>query len=525
MGKWLHANRNRILETWEAQVRLIVPSAKPVDSQKLTNSIPDLFDNLIATTEDAEGIVNLGRVHGDQRSRIRGYDLEFVIEEYQALRRVIFKVAREHGVVGVKDNDAILDAIGMAIRNATSEFNKVRAAQLTASKIEAENANQAKSTFLANMSHEIRTPLGAILGYADLLKDSQSNVERTNFIKVINRQGKVLSSLIDDILDLSKIEAGHLDIEHIDFRLLDLVQESMETFSKAAKAKGILLTAEVDPETPLTITSDPTRLGQILTNILGNAIKFTKAGFIKVSVKRVGSKISFRIADSGIGMSVDEAATLFKPFSQVDPSMTRKYGGTGLGLILSRQLASALGGNVVLLQSAKGSTFEVTIEAQEPTNILIEKEKLSAIFDSHIKVLLVEDSLDNQDYIKRLLERKGITVAVANDGKEGVEMVHTGEYDIVLMDVQMPILNGYQATRVLRSEGYTKAIVALTAHALPEDRKKSKEAGCDGHLTKPVDQALLFNMIHDLQSQRSFKQGRLSVERSNNAPHVYINHS
>ena len=500
MGQWLSSNRERIMKNWESQVRRMVPTAAPVDSVRLTNSIPDLLDSLIATPKYPSGVVTLGRHHGEQRSRIRGYDLEFVVEEYQILRRVIFKVAREHREMGTEDSDTILDAIGIAIRNATSEFTKVRAEQLTASKREAEMATEAKSTFLANMSHEIRTPLGAILGYADLLKDTDLKAERDDYIKVIARQGKVLSSLIDNVLDLSKIEAGHLNVERIDFKLPDLVEGIRSMFSEAAKAKGLALTTEIDPATPLAITSDPTRLGQILTNVIGNAVKFTENGFIRVSVKRDGPMIKFTVADSGIGMGAEAAASLFKPFSQVDPSMTRKYGGTGLGLMLSRQLANALGGDVVLIQSSNGCTFEATIEAREAANVLVEKEKFAAIFDFHIKVLLAEDSPDNQLYIRRLLEKKGITVAVANDGKEAVEMARDGDYDIVLMDVQMPVLNGYQATRALRRAGYVKAIVALTAHALPEDRRKSKDAGCDGHLTKPVDQFLLFNMIHDLQA-------------------------
>ncbi len=529
IGQWLEENKQRVLDKWEERLRQKIPVTKPIDSTELTNSIPELYDDLVKTLIESKPKeylkkvgVSLGKDHGEQRSRIRGYNLTFVIEEYQILRQVLLEVARERGELDSEDTDLILDTITIGIRNAASEFTKIKTDQLVRAKQDAEKASVAKSAFLANMSHEIRTPLGAILGYTELLKEAPSKSERDKYIQVINRNGKLLSKLIDDILDLSKIEAGHLEIEYIEFNLLDLLNEIITLFSERAKDKNIELIIEFPDDIPERICSDPTRIRQILINLVGNAIKFTSVGHVKVSVKvstyishkvtaikSIYSKgnlsenpsmvLDFLIEDTGIGMNIDDSKSMFEPFSQIDSSMTRRFGGTGLGLSLSRKLARALGGDVWVkhCEINKGCTFVATVEAKAAGSLNPSIKPVETDL-SKIKVLLVEDSIDNQFYIKQLLVEKDIEVDIASDGKEGVDKAMARFYDIIIMDVQMPILDGYQATRLLREKNYDRPIIALTAHAMSEDQKKSIAAGCDAHLTKPIDPDDLIRAISEL---------------------------
>lgn len=394
----------------------------------------------------------------------------------------------------------ILDAITIGVRNAVSEFAKIRAEQLHHSKLEAEKANVAKSNFIANISHEIRTPLGAILGYTELLKTSSSRSEREGYVKIIARQGKLLSQLIDNILDLSKVEAGSLEVESVPFNLRELLDEVLDLFFERAKTKGLRLWAEIDPAIPMHINSDPLRLRQILINLVGNSIKFTPGGFVKIVVTSQGRHLSFSVEDSGIGIADEDVSKLFQPFVQADSSMTRKFGGTGLGLSLSRQLARALGGDVNLekCKVGEGCMVVATIEAKS-SEIVQDFPIRKSNGRIRTKILLVDDSPDNQDYIEQLLKRNGMDVDVACDGRQGVDMAQLDDYDIILMDVQMPILNGHDATMELRKYGYTKPIVALTAHSMFEDHEKSRAVGCDAHLTKPIIQSTLIRTIHQLR--------------------------
>ncbi len=373
-------------------------------------------------------------------------------------------------------------------------------------------ASETKSAFLANMSHEIRTPLGAILGFTDLIVNPKTSQEdRVEYSKIIRRNGKALSRIIDDILDLSKVEAGRLELEYIDFNIRVLVEEITELFLESAKKKNVSLNVEIDPHTPDVINCDPTRIRQILVNLVGNAVKFTSRGSILVRLEPVFNEarlscIRFVIKDSGIGMTSEQAQKLFEPFSQADNTMTRKFGGTGLGLVLSRRLARALGGDVSILNCApkKGCTFIATAKAQEvltstavPTEYVTDSSINSEL---KLKILLVEDSPDNQIMIRRLLANAGMIVDIANNGVEGVEMAGLNNYDVVLMDMQMPVLDGYAATKQLRQDGYTKPIVALTAHAMLEERTRTLESGCNAHLTKPINLRLLIDTIARVQT-------------------------
>jgi two-component system, sensor histidine kinase len=389
-------------------------------------------------------------------------------------------------------------------------------------------ANEAKTTFLANMSHEIRTPLGAVLGFSELLGNPEIALEeRSNCLSAIKRNGDLLSRLIGDVLDLSKIEAGHLDIEKVKFSLVDLLWGAQKSLEHQANEKGIRLGVSVTSPLPETVYSDPTRLRQIIFNIVGNAIKFTPSGAVVVEISSekngVGKHIlSVSVTDQGSGITEDQGKKLFRPFMQADSSTTRKYGGTGLGLSLSRKLARKMGGDVVLADSTPGigSTFLITIAVDSNENVRFVKALDQAVpvpipprIDGQLKgiqILLVEDSPDNQVLITRFLNMAGAQVEVADNGQEGVKKAMIGHHDIVLMDIQMPVLDGYKATRELRNLEFDKPILALTAHALQEERERCLSAGCNDHLTKPVNREdLLSRVAYHVHLSKDSARGKL----------------
>lgn len=361
-----------------------------------------------------------------------------------------------------------------------------------------DKASQSKSAFLANISHEIRTPLGAILGFTELLNESISPNDRAEYAKIISRNGKALTKIIDDILDLSKVESGRLELEHVVFDIQALIAEVKDLFMDIVEKKQLTFSIEFDYNIPQKIYSDPTRIRQILINLIGNAVKFTAHGSIKVVVepslpKMELKQIKFRIEDTGVGMTKDQSRHLFEPFSQIDNSSTRKFGGSGLGLVLSRRLAKALGGDVWVDSSSlgNGSVFIAIVNATIPENELVESPVIEGYTNDFqtraLKILLVEDSVDNQMLVERVLSRAGMAVEIAKNGQEAVDLVRSNSYDIILMDMQMPILDGYEATTQLRKSGYRKPIIALTAHAMVEERRRTLSVGCDAHLTKPLD--------------------------------------
>jgi hypothetical protein len=383
--------------------------------------------------------------------------------------------------------------------------------ELTAAKETAEAANLAKSSFLANMSHEIRTPLGAVLGFAELITDPNVGPSQAaNYIAAIKRNSELLSNIINDILDLSKIEANKMKVIFQEVALAEILTDSKILLDLQAKEKGIILNIALDDNLPEIIRTDPLRLRQTLINIIGNAIKFTSKGSVDVSIhlKSVTDGhyfLEFVIKDSGLGISQDQVEKLFAPFSQGDITSKRKYGGTGLGLVISKRFANLLGGDVVLAQTelGKGSTFSITIDPgvihskltakkNEPEVTAFQGASLSL---DGIKVLLVEDSPDNQMLISRLLKLAGATVETASDGKEAVETANKNNYDVLLMDLQMPVMDGYEATAMLRKEGYNGRIIALTAHALNEERERCLKSGFDDHLSKPINRELLIQRV------------------------------
>lgn len=382
--------------------------------------------------------------------------------------------------------------------------------ELETARLTAENSNQTKSAFLANMSHEIRTPLGAILGFTELMKDPQlESGDRVNYLDIISRNVKALTHIIDDILDLSKVEAGKIIVEKVIFDPRAVFDEVIHLFSETVRSKKIDLKIIYDSKIPEQIISDPARIRQILTNIVGNAVKFTDQGGVTIHVGSedlLQDEVKFKISviDTGPGFPESQTKKLFQPFVQIDSSTTRKFGGTGLGLVLSRKMARAIDGDVQIVSCRvnKGCHFLIKFSAKRVSTKQIiqvtpsEPQNLKNLkLLSGLKVLVVEDSKDNQTLIHKVLSKRGAAVDFASDGEEGVAMALSHFYHVVLMDIQMPRLDGYGATRKLREAGYQQPIIALTAHAMEEERIKTKAAGCDGHITKPLDTALLISTV------------------------------
>lgn len=379
-------------------------------------------------------------------------------------------------------------------------------------RIAALEASKLKSQFLANMSHEIRTPLGAIMGFLELIKDpSLTREEIEEYVSIVNRNSVQLMRLIDDILDLSKVEAGKMEIETVDFSLAELIFDFAALMNFKAQDKGVLFDVKLAASVPKMISSDPVRLKQVLSNAVGNAIKFTEKGRVQVTCSYADPVLKFTITDTGKGITQDQAEKLFKPFVQADSSMTRNYGGTGLGLVLSKRICQEMGGDFVLESSSlnKGSTFVATLKVDKVADTDPLYAKISAkgtgLTESKIlsglQILLVEDMPDNQVLIRSVLRSMGAEIEIASNGQEGLESIANKEYDIVLMDIQMPFMDGHEATRQLRSQGYAKPIIALTAHAMKEERERALVSGFTDYLTKPVDRTALAYSILKFQSR------------------------
>ncbi len=371
----------------------------------------------------------------------------------------------------------------------------------------AQAANQAKSDFLANMSHEIRTPMNAILGFTELMRRgiTRGEADTRKQLNTIHTNGKHLLDLINDILDLSKVEAGQLDVERVECRAHRVVHEVMEVLGVKAREKGIVLKFCQEGHLPAYIFSDAARLRQVVTNLVGNAIKFTDQGEVSIRLRLVTqaprSLLQIDVRDSGIGIASDKVEAIFEPFVQAESSTTRKYGGTGLGLSISRKLARALGGDIVCdSELGKGSTFRVSIATGDLSQVAlldeasiratfiheVESEQLGWSFNGR-RILVVDDSNENRELVKLVLADSDIVVVEAENGLRAVEAALGEPFDLILMDMQMPVMDGYTATRQLRAQGVSIPIIAFTAHALTGFEKSILEVGCTGYLTKPID--------------------------------------
>ncbi len=409
--------------------------------------------------------------------------------------------------------------------------------QLERGMAEAREASRAKSEFLANMSHEIRTPMTSIIGYADLLLDPETtSTERLTHIQTIRRNGEHLLSILNDILDLSKIEAGKMTLERVRCSPSMIIVDVASLMRVRAKEKGLFFEVHYQTPIPETIQSDPTRLRQVLMNLVGNAIKFTASGGIRILARCEDTEggaptLTLEIVDTGIGLSTTQVSSLFQPFVQADTSTTRKFGGTGLGLAICRRLAHILGGDIAIDSSpGRGSSFSLTVAAGSLEGIRMFEElheagipETGAVLTTEghealdCSVLLAEDGLDNQLLISTHLKRAGARVTIAENGRVAYDTAMAAvlakePFDVILMDMQMPEMDGYAATSELRRKGYTGPIVALTAHAMAGDRERCLAAGCTDYLTKPIGRSKLVASVAEHASRTAPRGAPLLAE-------------
>jgi PAS domain S-box-containing protein len=478
-------------------------------------------DETLDTFEDA-----VQMIHPDDLQRISLQMIAHVEGELPSFEAE-YRIRHRHGhwvwilsraqVAARSDEGEPLRVVGSAL-DVTAR--KREEAELQRAKEEAQAASAAKSAFLANVSHEIRTPMTAILGYADLLQDeSLSRESRMKFIDTIRRSGRHLLTLINDILDFSKIEAEKMSIEELPCEPAMIVSEVSTLMQARARARGLQYLVIHDGPQPGRILTDPTRVRQILVNLLDNAIKFTERGSVTLRISALPpeapERLYFQVADTGIGMTAEQLGRIQEPFAQADSSTTRRFGGTGLGLAICRRLAGMLGGKIeILSEVGQGttSTFWLPLLPREsPSSHALERAEPSPSAPSadaplHARVLLVEDGEDIQFLVQHILAGAGADVAVAADGHAGVEQARRAAaqgapFDLILMDVQMPGLDGYAATRLLRARGMGCPIVALTADAMEANRQESRAAGCTEFFPKPIDADGLVQMIRRLLAQ------------------------
>ncbi len=445
------------------------------------------------------GELAMAAVSGQAKTRILSTQIDHLVSQQSALKGA-------HA-------EAIVEAIEEQQKRLLEEQHRLvveKACQAN------EAANRAKSEFLAHMSHEIRTPLNAIMGFTDLLlkgADEGDEKERRDYLETIYKSGKHLLELINDILDLSKIEAGRMDIEKIACSPHEIVASVMSVLRVRAKERGLSFTSEWPDGVPEKIQGDPVRLRQLLINLAGNAIKFTDSGSVRIVTRLAGANgkrmLAFEVIDTGIGIAADKLGAIFDPFVQADNTVTRRFGGTGLGLAISRRIAAALGGELaVRSQLGSGSVFTATIDPGPMEGIkFLESPPTDAVAGRDgqrierkvtlppVRVLLVEDGSTNRKLISLVLRRAGAQVTTAENGEIAVNIASKESFDVILMDMQMPVMDGYTATRKLRKLGVSLPILALTAHAMAGDEQKCLRAGCSGYVSKPVDADRLLETI------------------------------
>ncbi|MBN2561401.1 MAG: response regulator [Phycisphaerae bacterium] len=503
--------------------------------KRLADASVALGQGDLATTVVVKGDDELAQL-GDSFNRM-ARDLQRTTQDLQEQARTVERknrlleqeiADREQAEGQLREHTALLKSQNLELE-ANREQLRAQQKELVAmnrdleeARLSAEAATRAKSEFLTNMSHEIRTPMTSILGFADVLSEQDdlatASPERIRAVETIKRNGEYLLKIINDILDLSKIEAGQMSVDRIPCSPFQIGEDIYVLMHTRAEGRGVALKTEHAFPLPATIQTDPTRLRQILVNLVGNGIKFTDGGSVTVRVsldQGAEPRLRFDVIDTGIGMARDQVATIFKAFTQADGTTTRKFGGTGLGLTICKRLTDMLGGDIaVTSEPSRGSTFSLVI----PTGPLEGVEMRTSLrsdgpiapppdnprraIDIRLacRILFAEDGPDNQRLISHLLMKAGAEVSVVENGKLAAEAALAARdegnpFDVILMDMQMPVMDGYQATSLLRQEGYTGPIIALTAHTMVGDREKCLNAGCDDYASKPVDRKRLIEIV------------------------------